>query len=60
MLDQDIEACPVFVRWQVRCSKCGIKFYVDSEPESTKEDILSFDDMKCEYHHTEDYILMLV
>ena len=46
MLDTDIEACPVFVRWQIRCPKCGITFYVDSEPESAKEDILNLNDMK--------------
>ena len=60
MLDIDIKACQVFTRWQIHCHKCGITFYVDSETESTKEDILSLDDMKCEYHPNEDSIVMLV
>jgi len=60
MADIDIELCPVFVRWQIRCAKCGLTFYVDSEPESTKEDILELDQMKCEYHPNEQALVMLV
>ena len=58
MLD-DIKVCPVFTRWQVRCSKCGITFYVDSEPEANKDDILKLNEVKCEIHPKEDSVLML-
>lgn len=60
MLDSEVKACAVFTRWQIRCPKCGITFYVDSEPASTREDIVTLDDMKCEYHPKEDSVLMLV
>jgi len=60
MLDQDITACPVFTRWQVQCPKCGITFYIDSEPESVKNEILKLKEIKCEYHPKEDSVVMLV
>lgn len=55
----DIKACPVFTRWQIRCSECGITFYVDSKPDDTREDILNLDAIKCEYHPSEDSVLTL-
>ena len=57
----DIRAWPVFTRWQIRCSKCGALFYIDSEPECTKEQILGLEleDMGCEYHPTEGAVIEL-
>ena len=60
MLDINIEARPVFTRWQIRCSKCGITFYVDSEPERTKKALLKLGDTKCGFHPDEDSVVMLV
>lgn len=62
MLDKNIEACPVFTRWQIRCYKCKALFYIDSEPSWTEEEILGLEleDMDCEYHPTEGAVLELV
>jgi hypothetical protein len=54
-----IEACPVFMRWQVNCLQCGITFYVDTEPETTKEDILKLEFLKCESHPLGNKVLTL-
>jgi hypothetical protein len=56
----NIEACPVFTRWQVHCTKCGITFYVDSEPDAKEEDIMSLDELRCGEHPEEDHVLELV
>jgi hypothetical protein len=56
---KDIEACPVFARWQVECHKCGITFYVDIEPEAIEEDILNLEDMECELHPIAEHVLEL-
>jgi hypothetical protein len=60
MPEYDIEARPVFTRWQVQCRQCGIYFYVDTEPEATKEDFTNLEDMKCGEHPREDNVLELV
>ena len=60
MLKTDIEASPVFTRWQVQCSKCGIIFYVDTEPDATKEDFIYLEELKCGEHSMEDHCLELV
>ncbi len=60
MLKTDIEACPVFTRWQVRCKTCGVYFYVDTEPDATKEDFINLEELKCGEHPIEDHCLELV
>ena len=59
MKNMNIEANPVFMRWQVNCLQCGITFYIDTEPETTKEDILELEFLKCESHPLEDKVLAL-
>ena len=59
MSEKDVEASPVFLRWQVRCSKCGTVFYVDTEPNALEDDILELADMECGLHPSEDSVLEL-
>ena len=54
------QICPAFIRWQVVCTKCDKTFYVDAEPETTKEDIaIILDDIDCEEHPMEQHSLEL-
>ena len=59
MLEVDIKACPVFTRWQVQCNQCGVIFYVDAEPEATKENLISLENIQCEWHPREQQVLEL-
>ena len=56
----DVVTYPVFTRWQVCCSKCGTIFYIDAEPGTTKERIISLEDLDCELHPMEDHVLDLI
>lgn len=40
-----LEIYPVFTQWQMHCSKCSAIFCVDTEPESTGEEILQLEDI---------------
>ena len=60
MVQRDYEVCPVFTRWQVVCPVCGKTFYIDDEPEATKEHInIILDDMTCDEHPIEQQTLQL-
>jgi len=51
---------PVFTRWQVHCQRCGAIFYVDTEPESTSEEIFELEDTYCGLHPSESSVIELV
>ena len=51
---------PVFTRWQVHCQNCGAIFYVDTEPESTGEEIFELEDIHCGLHSSESSVIELV
>lgn len=53
----DVEARPVFARWQVHCKTCGVYFYVDAEPDTSKEDLINLEELKCGEHPMEDQVL---
>jgi phage terminase large subunit GpA-like protein len=55
-----LEISPVFTRWQVRCRKCGTIFYVDTEPESTGEEIFELEGIYCGLHPSESSVVELV
>jgi phage terminase large subunit GpA-like protein len=55
-----LEISPVFTRWQVRCQRCGAIFYVDTEPESTGEEIFELEDTHCGLHPSESSVVELV
>jgi len=57
---KEFNARPVFTRWQMICPVCEKTFYIDSEPEATKESILSLEDLECGLHPHEDNVLELV
>lgn len=51
---------PVFTRWQVHCHRCGAIFYVDTESESTGEEIFELKDIHCSLHPSESSVIELV
>ena len=55
-----LEISPVFARWQVCCKRCGAIFYIDTEPESTGEEILEIADIHCGLHPGESSVVELV
>jgi len=55
-----LEISPVFTRWQVHCRKFGAIFYVDTEPESTSEEIFELEDIYCGLHPSESSVIELV
>ena len=55
-----LEISPVFTRWQVRCHGCGATFYVDTDPESSGEEIFKPEDIYCGLHPSESSVIELV
>ena len=55
-----LEISPVFTRWQVHCHRCGVIFYVDTESESTGEEIFELEDIYCGLHPSESSVIELV
>lgn len=55
-----LEISPVFTRWQVHCRKCSAMFYVDTEPESTGEEIFKLEDICCGLHSSESSVIELL
>jgi hypothetical protein len=59
MIEVRLEIFPVFTRWQVRCKKCNTVFYVDTEPNSSGEEIVELEDIRCGSHPSEDSVIEL-
>jgi hypothetical protein len=55
-----LEISPVFTRRRVHCQRYGAIFYVDTEPESTGEEIFELEDIYCGLHPSESSVIELV
>lgn len=59
-MQNNIKVSPVFMRWQVQCETCGTYFYVDTEAETTRQEVdMILDEMDCEEHPAEQNVLEL-
>lgn len=58
-MELKLELSPVFTRWQVNCQKCSTVFYIDTEPNSTGEEMLELEDIQCGLHPNEGSVVEL-